>query len=75
MPRLIISISNKELDALVKLAQCEMRDPREQMRFILRQELLEHQLLDDDHQQITKPGECSPQSGSSKMSTVQGATS
>jgi hypothetical protein len=24
--------SNKELDALVKLAQCEMRDPREQMR-------------------------------------------
>jgi hypothetical protein len=49
MPKLIISVSNKELDALVKLALSEMRNPREQLRFILHQSLLDHQLLDDSH--------------------------
>jgi len=71
MPRIIVSISNNELAALVRLAHCEMRDPREQLRFILRQELLEHQLLDDDQNQSTKLGECSRQSNFSAMSRDQ----
>lgn len=45
MPRIVITISLTELDALVKLAKEEVRDPRQQMRFILREKLIERQLL------------------------------
>jgi hypothetical protein len=67
MPKLIISISNQELDALVKLAMFEMRNPRDQLRFILHRTLLEHKLLECDQKQIIPLGERNGQSGSAMI--------
>jgi len=38
-------ISSTELEALIRLARQEVRDPRQQARFILREKLQERQLL------------------------------
>ena len=40
MPRLIISITDLELEALVRLAISEMRTPRDQARYLIHKELL-----------------------------------
>lgn len=40
MPRLIISVTDSELEALVQLATMEMRTPRDQARYLIHKELL-----------------------------------
>ena len=46
MTRLMIVMTSEEADALIKIATRELRDPREQMRVILRRELKRHGLLE-----------------------------
>jgi len=53
VPRLIININLKELDALVNLALAELRNPRDQAHFLLRQKLHEQGLLDKHPSAIT----------------------
>ena len=43
--RIMISLERDEADALLRLAQSEMRDPREQVRFIVRYVLIQRGLL------------------------------
>ena len=45
MPRLIFSITDLELEALVRLANSEMRTPRDQARYLIHKELLRTTLL------------------------------
>mgnify|MGYP001095059517 FL=1 len=48
--RLQIALTSLEADGLLKLANADLRDPREQMRFILRKELERAGLLVLDSQ-------------------------
>jgi hypothetical protein len=48
MPRLVLSIEQDERDALIRYAQSQLRDPHEQLRFVLRQTLIGHGLLTSD---------------------------
>lgn len=47
MVKLQITLEGREADALAELAARELRDPREQVRFILRRELEQHGLLSE----------------------------
>lgn len=48
MPRIIVTVNPVELDALVELALKELRSPRDQVRFILRRELINRNLLAEE---------------------------
>ena len=39
MARIVLTLGNDEQQALLQLAQAELRTPRDQARFVLRQEL------------------------------------
>jgi len=58
--RIMISLSGDEADALLQLARSEMRDPREQVRFIVRHDLIQRGFLKPDTSQEPKadPGDC-----------------
>ena len=43
--RMMIALERDEAEALLALAQSEMRDPREQVRFIVRYDLIQRGLL------------------------------
>jgi hypothetical protein len=43
--RLQVILEPEEADALLKLASAELREPREQMRLIIRRELVRKRLL------------------------------
>jgi len=45
MVRMQIALAPAEADALLKLANSELRDPREEMRIIVRRELVRRKLL------------------------------
>ena len=47
MVRLQIGLSMTEADALTRWANSELRDPRDQIRFLLRRELQRRGLLSD----------------------------
>lgn len=56
MTRLVVTLSKAERQALGMLAQEEFRDPREQVRYILRQELHRRGFLSLEHES-EKPDE------------------
>ena len=45
MPRIVLTVSNPELSGLLKLAHSELRSPKDQLRFILRKELIQLELF------------------------------
>jgi hypothetical protein len=51
--RIVLTLDAREKGALNTLAKQELREPREQARFILRQELERRGLLPDDRQPET----------------------
>ena len=55
LTRLVITLSIEERLALGKLAQQEMRDPREQIRYILIRELRRIGLLPDEQEKQEFP--------------------
>ena len=55
MPRLVVTINHNELDALVKLALAELRNPRDQARYLLQQQLRRLGFL-QDNDEVEKPG-------------------
>ena len=56
MSRIVVTLGRAELEALVKLSLAEVRIPRDQVRYILRQELERRGLLptQDAQAQATK---------------------
>ncbi len=48
MNRIVISLGKKERNALLKLAQTELRSPRDQARYVLRKEMERLGLLETD---------------------------
>lgn len=46
--RLMVTMSHEEAEALALLARAELRDPREQLLFLLRQELRRRNLLPEE---------------------------
>ena len=59
MIRLFIHLNETEAETLARWAALEMRDPRDQVRFLIRQELLRRGLLPDSTRQ---PGNAEPES-------------
>jgi len=59
MIRLFIHLNETEAETLARWAALEMRDPRDQVRFLIRQELLRRGLLPDSTRQ---PGNSEPES-------------
>ena len=55
--RLMISLNRVEADALTRIADEELRDPREQLRIMLRKEAQTRGLLNGDEQQKEEHGE------------------
>lgn len=53
--RLTVLLSGEERTALVKLAESELRDPRNQIRLILRQELESRGLLSAERPPLSHP--------------------
>lgn len=53
MIKLQVTLDEAEADALAKLAYSELRDPRDQIRLIVRRELEKLGLLSIDTSQIT----------------------
>lgn len=53
--RLKIIITEEEYAALMKLAIEQLREPEDQMRFLLREELRKKGLLSSDQQRISGP--------------------
>ncbi len=53
MPRLILTIDFRELEALVKLALVELRNPRDQARYIIRKELCRLGLLKEEDENLS----------------------
>ena len=53
MPRVVIPLSEEERDALVELARAQVRDPRDQVRVMVRQELRKLGLLHASEEQST----------------------
>ena len=51
MIRLLVGLSLMEAEALARWATSELRDPRDQIRFLLRHELRNRGLLSDDKTQ------------------------
>ena len=51
MIRLLIQLNETEAEKLAHWAALEMRDPRDQVRFLIRQELLRQGLLPESHNQ------------------------
>lgn len=45
LTRISVPVTIEEREALRKLAQCELRDPREQVRYLLQQELVKRGIL------------------------------
>ena len=52
MTRLQVTLSMPEADALARLAAMELRDPRDQIRLVVRQELARRGLLGQDGGQL-----------------------
>lgn len=50
MSRVVVTLNSVEREALIKLAAVEIRTPRDQARYILRQELEQRGLLPADDQ-------------------------
>ncbi len=48
--RLMITLTNNECDALMSMADTDLRDPREQLRYLLREEAGRRGLLLSEHQ-------------------------
>lgn len=59
MIRLFIHLNETEAETLARWAALEMRDPRDQVRFLVRQELLRRGLLPDSTRQL---GNAEPES-------------
>lgn len=59
MIRLFIHLNEFEAETLARWAALEMRDPRDQVRFLIRQELLRRGLLLDS---TCQPGSAEPES-------------
>jgi hypothetical protein len=57
MLRIQINLSPNEAVGLNKLAHLHLRTPREQLRFLLREELQRHGLLDSTHETDKEEGE------------------
>jgi len=57
MTKLMVSLENTEAEALAQLAYAELRDPREQLRLILRQELARRGLLNTPASTLEQVGE------------------
>ena len=55
MVRFQIVLTTAEADALSKLAEINMRDMRDQVRFLLRQELVRSGLLDEKSTSTKQP--------------------
>ena len=45
MPRISVLLSRDEAQALIQLAQADLREPNVEARFLLRQELIRHGVL------------------------------
>lgn len=45
LTRISIPVTIEEREALRKLAQCELRNPREQVRYLIQQELVKRGIL------------------------------
>ena len=58
MIRLFIHLNETEAETLARWAALEMRDPRDQVRFLIRQELLRRGLLPDS---TLQPGKSEPE--------------
>ncbi len=62
--RLTVTLSDDEADALVRISTAELRDPRDQLRLILRAELVQRGLLILPHETVSFPpkesGEATP---------------
>jgi len=58
MTKLMVTLENTEAEALAQLAYAELRDPREQLRLILRQELARRGLLNTSPATPGRNGEC-----------------
>ena len=59
MIRLFIHLNETEAETLARWAALEMRDPRDQVRFLIRQELLRRGLLPDS---TRRPSKAKPES-------------
>jgi hypothetical protein len=55
--RLQVRFDSRESDALLKLAQAEFRDPREQVRLIVRRELQRRRLLSQHEASNEQPAQ------------------
>jgi hypothetical protein len=51
--RLLVTLARHEAEALDRMADEELRDPREQLRMLLREELRRRQLLPSNQSQET----------------------
>jgi hypothetical protein len=51
--RMVITLNEQERQALTKIAKLEVRDPRDQIRYWLRQDAQARGLLPDDRQPET----------------------
>ena len=63
MVRLQITLDPREADALARWAALELREPREQIRFVVRELLLERGLLPPEppaHAQQAQPAQAVP---------------
>jgi hypothetical protein len=52
MVRLMITLSEKEAEALARWARSQLREPRDQIRILLQKELVRRELIQDDRRLI-----------------------
>ncbi len=55
MPKIYMNISSDEWNALYALAEASVREPRDQIRYMLRSELIRLGYLNDQGKKITEP--------------------
>jgi hypothetical protein len=60
MPRINLDIPKEDRDALMKIAEEEMRPLKNQILFLLREKLREEDLQPNNHEKQTSIAECSP---------------
>ncbi len=57
MVKLQVTLSPREAEALARLAYAQLRDPREQIRLIVRRELRRRRLLEPERPTPQQPAE------------------
>ena len=72
--RLMVTLEEDEAEALARLAFAEMRDPREQIRYWVRQELIRRGVLKTNHEQsrVEAPAEVSTNNASPQSNPPSG---